>query len=336
MPEEGEIPSHLIEPTPELDGVDLAAIEAEINKKETGLSKRKKEILKRAVPLFLAAASFLSACQGLGPPAIAVEQEPTPPPIVIQVEEKIPAPKEEFLPAVVYEGELRTYEGEAARIIEQAKKDFGVETISPTRWMVDEEAVENLPWGTMDIAIVAEAISQLPPAYRNSKIAPLRVLLLRLPGSISEGSGGEYVWGQRKIHLYTSEAFKPDNQMHGVAGELFGLERDDLRAALDHEYTHAFQEAFPEVLSDWARQTGWIQDSEGKWINENPENLIHYSVSDSSPWEDMAVSASLMLVNPKALSEERKEFFLTNPHFSDWPTVLDYKEQMGEPVSRLE
>lgn len=325
MPEEGEIPSYSIEPTPELDGVDLTSIETEIDKRESRLSKRKKEVLKRVAPLLLAAASFLSTCQDIGPPSIAVEQAPTPTPIVIQTEERVTAPERESLRDFVYQDEVHTYEGETARIIEQAKRDFGVEILSPTTWVVDEETVENLPWSTRDVAIVAEAVSQLPPAFRNSERAPLQILLIRLPGSVSEGAGGGYT--QRNLILFTSETFSPDSQMHAEAGELYGLQRDLLRAAVHHEYAHSFIEAHSELISEWAKQTGWTQDSEGKWVNKNPENLIREAGADSFPWEDIAVSTGLMLVNPKALSEERRNFFLINPHFSNWPTVLDYKEQ---------
>lgn len=325
MSEEGELAPQLVETTPELEAVDLAAIEAEIDKKESGLSERKQKILKKVAPLLIVAASFLAACQSPGTLTVAVVQEPTPTPIVVQTEERVFVQEEELLPAIVYEGETHKYEGETERIIENAKRDFGVEIISPTAWMVDEEIVENRPWETWDIAIVAEAISQLPPAFRISKRAPLQVLLLRLPGSMSEGAGGGYA--QRNLTLYTSEAFSPDSQIHGAGGELYSLQRDHLRAAVHHEYTHSFTEAFPELVLDWVKQTGWIQDPEGKWINQRPENLIHDGGADQSPWEDIAVSTSLMLVNPSVLSQDRREFFLTNPHFSNWPTVLDYKKQ---------
>lgn len=230
----------------------------------------------------------------------------------------------QFPPDLVFTGEARRFEGEAGRIIEGVEKDFGVKIISPLAWEDNSQIKENLPWSVRDIALVAEAVSQLPPEYRTSNRSPKEILLLRSPGSVSEGAGGGYAL--RRLVLFTSETFSPDEMMHEKAGELYGYQRDHLRAIVHHEYTHSFTETRPEVGLQWVEEMGWKQDASGNWINEKSQNLIPDGGADKSPGEDIAVSCAVMLVNPKILSEDRRNFFLTNEHYSNWPTIQAYKQ----------
>ena len=233
------------------------------------------------------------------------------------------ANKDQFPPDLVFTGEARPFEGEAAKIVEGLKKDFGVKIISPMTWENDGQVSENLAWNVQEIAPLAESISQLPPEYRNSSRSPREVLLLKTPGSKSEGAGGGYA--SRRLVVYISEAFASNEMLHGQALELYGQQRDQLRASVHHEYTHSFIEAHPDVLSEWGQKTGWRQDKPGAWSNDRPQNLIPDSGADKSPNEDIAVSAGIMLVNPTAISEDRRNFFLTNEHYANWPIVLSYK-----------
>lgn len=240
-----------------------------------------------------------------------------------------PAQHEQQFPSdLIFTGEERKFEGEAARIIEGVEKDAGVKIISPLTWEENGQIKDNLPWSIRDIALVAESVSQLPPEYRVSARSPKEILLLRTPGSMSEGAGGGY--GSRRLVLFTSETFSPDEKLHGYAGELYGYQRDHLRAAVHHEYTHSFTEAYPEVGYEWIEKTGWKKAVSGTWINDRPQNLILDGGADKSPSEDMAVSTSVMLVNPKMLSYDRRDFFLTNEHYSSWPTVQAFKQKQNK------
>lgn len=236
-----------------------------------------------------------------------------------------PADERQFPPDLVFTGEARKFEGDAAKIVEGVEKDFGVKIISPLTWEDNGQVKENLPWSTRDIALVAESVSQLPPEYRTSSRSPKEILLLRSKGSASEGAGGGYA--SRRLILFTSETFSPDEKLHGYAGELYGYQSDHLRAAVHHEYTHSFTEAYPEVGQLWEETTGWKKDTLGNWVNDRPQNLIPDGGADKNPGEDIAVATAVMLVNPNILSADRRDFFLTNEHYSSWPTVQAFKQK---------
>lgn len=85
------------------------------------------------------------------------------------------------------------------------------------------------------------------------------------------------------------------------------------------EATQGLQEA-------WNSQTHWAQRVDGSWNNSDSTTLIHDGGADVSPGEDIAVSAGLMFVKPESLSSNRRDFFLTNPHYASWPTVASYHE----------
>lgn len=318
MSEIGEGTPLSLEAPLELGGVNLEKVKADIETSESRLSATKQNVLRKVAPLLVGASLFLAACQEIRPFILAA-QEQAPPVVSVMEEQDLERP---FPPDYIYTGRDHPYGQEAERIIDGVKKDFGVEMLSPTSWRVEEEIVETLPWETREIAVVAEAISQLPPAYRTSERAPIQILLLKLPES--GGAGGAY--GQRALLLFIPEDFLPPDKVFDVTEtrRLYGTYRNHLRATVIHEYTHSFTEAHPEIFADWVEQVGWVQDSSGEWTNKNPENLIHDGRADETPGEDIAVSAGLMLVNPEVLSEDRLDFFLTNPHYSDWPTVLEY------------
>ena len=254
------------------------------------------------------------------------DKTPTPlvtkPPVITAtpLETHVPIPQE-FPPDLVFKGEAHQYNGDSETIIEGVKKDFGISIISPTTW--GEKNEPNLKWDTRSIALIAEAISQLPPEYRSSNRSPREILLMRSPGSTSEGAGGGY--NGRSIILFISETFAPDEFLHGEAGRLYGYQRDHLRATVTHESTHSFCEAYPELLKTWIQQTGWVQEIDGKWINRDQTTLIHDGGADANPGEDLAVSAGLMHVQSSSLSKNRATFFLTNDHFASWPTITTYK-----------
>ena len=233
-----------------------------------------------------------------------------------------PLAKQEFPPDLVFTGKSHKYDGEAARIIEGVKNDFGVSIISPKTW--GEKNEPNMPYGIREIAYIAESISQSPPEYRASSRSPHEILLLRVPGSTSEGAGGGY--NGRRIIIFTSETFDGDRQMQGQAGDLYGTEGNHLKNAVIHEYTHSFTEATQGLQDTWNIQTGWFQKTDGSWTNDSPGTLIHDGGADTSPSEDIAVSAGLMFVKPDSLSSSRRDFFLTNPHYASWPTIASYKE----------
>ncbi len=227
-----------------------------------------------------------------------------------------------FSPDLVFNGEKHQYEGKEAEIIEKIKSDFGVSIISPKIWGEKNEI--NLKYGIKDIMCVAQTISQLPSEYWHSSRSPKEILLLRVPGSNSEGAGGGY--NSRRMVLYTSETFDPDLQFQDdKARKMYGKQGNHLRATICHEWTHSFVEENPALLNDFIGRTGW-KSIDDKWKNNNSANLIRDGGADVSPNEDIAVSAGLMLVNSEFLSDDRRNFFLSNPHYQSWSSVTAYKE----------
>lgn len=236
-----------------------------------------------------------------------------------------PAEKPNFPPDLVFTGPAHQYEDETTGIIDRVEKHFGVKIISPKTWGEKGKEQPNLPWGTRDIAYVAQAISQLPPEYHNTNRSPKEILLLRAPRSSSEGAGGGYA--NRRMILFTSETFDPEAEFRSpVPARLYRNQGNHLRASVVHEWTHSFDESKPDIITHFANQTGWEQ-VQGKWKNRNPENLIHDGGADTSPSEDLAVSAGIMSVNPDHLPADRKNFFLKEQVYSNWPTIVDYKKK---------
>ncbi|OGG11845.1 hypothetical protein A2Z00_00105 [Candidatus Gottesmanbacteria bacterium RBG_13_45_10] len=234
-------------------------------------------------------------------------------------------PTTEFPPDLVFTDKYHEYDDKAAEIIERVKKDFDVTIVSPTTWGESGKEQTNLPWRTRDIAYVAQAISQLPPAYWHDSRSPREILLLRMPGSSSEGVGGGYA--NRRMILYTSETFDPETQFRAnESRRMYTTQGNHLRAAVCHEWTHSFMEGNPNIFADFVKQAGWEQIvGKNEWKNLYPKNLIHDCEADVYPSEDVAVSAGLMLVNPDFISQDRRNFFLTEPSYSNWPTVTDYR-----------
>ncbi len=225
-----------------------------------------------------------------------------------------------------FSDEIYQYNSEVKRIVEQVKSEFGVKIVSPKTWAIPGKEQLNLPWGLKEIALVAQALSQLPPAYFENNRSPREILLLRVFGSAADGGvGGGYI--QRRMLLYTSEKFQPETKLDNpTLRSLYLTQGDELRNAVIHEWTHSFTEANPDVLDDFAKQAGWIRQVDGSWKNINPKNLFHHADADILPREDIAVSAGLMLVNPGVLSSDRRNFFLNRPEYSTWSSVTKLKK----------
>lgn len=235
---------------------------------------------------------------------------------------EISQPDSKFLPDIVFGGETYSYDGESASLIEKIKNNYGVSIISPKTWGENNEP--NLPYGLEEISYIAETINQLPPEYLYSSRSPKEILLLRGVGSLNEGAGGGYY--RRRLIVFTSEKFDPDSQMQIQSEIPYGTQKNHLMALIVHEYTHSFIETYPEIMNDWNQQMKWIKKPDGSWINQNPQNLPHSGNADLYPWEDIAVSTSLMFVNPSSLSADRISFFLKNQHYQSWPAVILYKK----------
>lgn len=223
--------------------------------------------------------------------------------------DKKPQSSSSFGPDLVFRGETYQYDKEIQDIIDGVKKDFDVNILTPKTW--GEKNDLNLPWDLKSVSLVAEALSQLPSEYHKSNRSPREILLLRSSGSSSEGAGGGY--NGRSVILMTSENFSPEQPFRGdEAAKLYGLQGDHLRASVAHEYTHSFTEANPKLFTDWVDQMKWIQQEDGKWVNQDVDTVINDGGAAISPLEDMAVSAGLMLVNHFALSPNRIFFFHDN------------------------
>lgn len=221
----------------------------------------------------------------------------------------------------------------AAKIIVEMERNFGVQIISPKtwQWQHGEQASENLSWTIEEIGMLAETMLQLPPEYINNSKSPKTIFLVKQPGSAGGSIGGGYA--ARKIFYALPEDFDFNKELHGDAGKLYGFERNHFKATIVHEYTHSFVEANPELLNQWIQKIGWKQDQVGVWVNERPQNLIPDGGADKSPNEDIAVSAGIMFVKPEALSNDRKNFFLTSSHYSNWSIVQNSQSSVIQQPS---
>ncbi len=239
---------------------------------------------------------------------------------------------EKPLPNLKFSPENIIYYGKTAETIQQVKDEYNIDIVSPVSFEENGENKNNLPWREEDILIVTETIAQLPPFYLVNPEGPKKIILTRTPGSAgSEGAGG--LNGEGRVILYTAERFSPKRQMGGYLGKLYESQGDHLKAITVHEWTHTFVEYFNKLDSEWVAKMGWVEDigkkePQERWKNTDPESLIHEADADIFPWEDMAVSAGLMLVNPKVLSGNRLHFFLENPYYTEWPVVKKYRDEL--------
>lgn len=224
---------------------------------------------------------------------------------------------QEFSPDEYYTGDAIEYDGSAAYIINEVKEKYGISIMSPTEW----NGEINRPWNPVAIQYVAKAIRGLPEAYLDNSRAPLQILLFSLPSQDEALKGGLTAgYGHRQITISVPETFDPMAPTLGTYNLHFGSQELLLEAFVIHEFTHAFTEAHPEVLENWIKMMGWEWDGKN-WTNKNPSLLINESHANNRPVEDIAVSASLLWSNPIFLSQDRIDFFKSNPNFINWMPI---------------
>lgn len=225
----------------------------------------------------------------------------------------------------LYVGKMHQYNTETRAIIENIEGKSKARIISPTDLVSREGYKQNMPWQSEEFKVISEAVSMLPGAYiEDNYRSPIEILLLKAPQS-QENFGVIGGYANRAITLEIFETFSPDGSFEYP----YYNQKDLLLGAIIHEWTHSFTEAHPGILLHWQKSTGWSQNMLGEWVNDRPENLnflFGLSADTPNPIEDIAVSSAMMVVNPKALDEERIQFFLTNPYYSTWSVVQAYKD----------
>jgi len=208
------------------------------------------------------------------------------------------------------------YEGEAGRVIDEVYAEYGLPILSPKEWLGEP----NLPWPDEAVVLVANALRLLPADYLYSFNLPKYLFLNRIPGTSSPYAGGLSFGGFGEFHtsLFVSDGFSFDNCPPGVELAVYGDARRQMLGTVCHEFTHIFVFLNPVYQNLFNEAVGWFQNEDGLWVNLRPENLMHEAEADVKPYEDIAVSAARMLINPDALSEDRKKFFRETLLFSKW------------------
>lgn len=227
------------------------------------------------------------------------------------------------IPSYLFDEETQiAYPSESNKTIAEVWHKYGIYINSPKQWL----GKDNLPWLSEQIRLLADTLPKLPPEYLSSKNHPHTIYLIRTPGSISGSTGGNYA--KRCLVFYIPETFDLNKRQGGMLGEVYGKNSNGLQSSVCHEITHSYAlDNNPWIQQDWNRLIGWSQDKRGNWTNSEPEKLIPEADADHKPWEDLAVSASRMLINPSSLSQNRINFFLNNKYYSSWQAVVNYNKK---------
>lgn len=216
---------------------------------------------------------------------------------------------------------LHQYEGETLRLMNDVWEQHRIYIISQKNWKYEP----NLAWPSEAIECVANTFKSLPPEFLPIDDAMTSIHLVQTPGTDYPGSGGGYNLinnHNRLVILYIAETFSLFNNLPEHQSELYKDTKRMLQATVCHEFTHAFIDKNPQVLSAWIEQIGWSQDGDQNWKNTNPDTLITEALAEKIPYEDIAVSTSLMLVNPARLDDTRRNFFLNTDPFRHWSENL--------------
>ena len=220
---------------------------------------------------------------------------------------------------------LHQYEGKTRKLMDEAWNKYRVYMVSEKNWKYEP----NLAWPSEAVECVANTFESLPQEFLPIDDAITSIHLVRTPGTDFPGSGGGYNLinnHNRLMILYIAETFSLSNVLPEHQYELYKDTEKMLKATVCHEFTHAFIDKNPPILSSWIEQTGWYQHSDQSWSNTNPDTLITEALAEKLPYEDIAVSTSLMLVNPARLDDTRRNFFLNTGPFRHWSAVLAYKQ----------
>ena len=137
--------------------------------------------------------------------------------------------KDEFLVSQLYGGEKHQYEGESAKIIERIQNEYGISISSSVLWPQGNELKNNLPWTTAEIAIVVEAMSQLPPSYtKNNEKFPREIHLVKLHDT-TDWKGIKSGYHFRHMIIEIPPTFSIDEYLPEPLGEIFGTEGNLIR-----------------------------------------------------------------------------------------------------------
>lgn len=241
---------------------------------------------------------------------------PTPVPDEIFLDDTFKYPFE-ISPQIDYWSTVRGYEGRSAKLIDNVENKYGVDLVSTTTWIHGKTVWENLAWSEGEIEILVEAIDSLPPSYFfENERSPKEVFLIKRPGTDFDDLDGGYT--DRKIYLEMPYLFPLDSPMPAPTGAYISNYGDYFKLVIGHEWTHSFTESHPELVDEWAQKTGWYKKSDGSWGNDNYWVVFPDIEVLDNPVEDIASSIGLMLVNPQVLTDDRKEFFLSNEFYSEW------------------
>lgn len=223
------------------------------------------------------------------------------------------------------------YSRETHQIIATLAAEHNVLLGSPKRF----EDQPNLAWPEEAIAILANEVPLLPPAYLDIATPehPYHINLVRPPNTDHPYAWGEAIRGvQKRINFGISETFDLNTRLTGVLGEVYGDARTHLHGAVHHEFTHIFIRFKDnlDLLMHWNNAMGWWMHPSGKQRNQFAEDdqlseeLMPEAQADSSSEEEIAVSVSRMRINPQTLNYRRKNFFKKHQPWASWKPVVDY------------
>lgn len=203
--------------------------------------------------------------------------------------------------------------GEVKDVINYVEDKYEVQLPDPSTKYPTANYPHNSLWRLPEIRILRTTFDELPSTYFNHAHAPEVVLVYKQGSSGSAGGGYDPKIGYLLIFLpenFDPNVTFPDNS---IAQAYYKTEGKHLEAVIAHEMTHGIDESnFPYLLIDWCNATCW-QRQNGSWTNSCPQDMLHDGGADKDPVEDIAVSASLYVVNPSVLSQSRFQFLKNDP-----------------------
>lgn len=197
------------------------------------------------------------------------------------------------------------------------------------------EGDKSYPQDPEELTILLNTLYLLPPiTFTSNKLRDIYLFKINKP---SQANGMIFSgYDNQKITITLSTDYNRHKHNTGIQFEYYRTQGRFFSALLIHEFGHLITENYPDMYQAWIKQTKWSQDSEGRWSNYYPEQIVREAEAWLYPWEDFSTALSLATLNIelfKKISPCRYYFFQNSPLFNDWPIMKDIDKENSDPES---
>lgn len=212
------------------------------------------------------------------------------------------------------------YPEESKKIIEDIRRKFDIEVISPEKCPLTEvyASEANSIFSFEELLIVKKSLSNLPPEhFEKKRPLPNRLFLFKRTTDFFDGG-----YAKGDVFITIPKSF----DLNGVIGEngasfaseFLQTQSKVLEYIVYHEEGHKMLEESDDLTNEWISVTGWYSVSgpngEQIWKNDKPEDILEDFGAEQNFSEDFAVSIGMYILGNHNLSTSRISFFQQNKH----------------------